>query len=423
MKENKLKNTIGILDRLLLAFGLALTLVSCDMLESDPDVLEPSTTITGDEIIVLANAPSFIDLNATLKTNVPARVAITSKARYGDIIDLGKGVLQYTPLNGNSSARDGFEFTVYSLNNEVIKRDTIDIIVEHDSTKLPCNLYPRPDFVYGIGQDSIKIDVTANDIICGTDVTVSIFRPSNSFPPHHGYAHVYNDDIYYSPKPSFQGTDKIIYKLTSTSDSTHVAYSIVYITKDSACTFRLADDDYVWSESAADSLLLLPVFQNDSLCRPLIHYTVNLKVLPLYGQAMRVPNGFTYKAPASTTAPFEDRFSYELCADGVCKTARVSVTLKKDSLAVCPIYAKPDSMDISTLTTNKAQLAVLANDSICGTLTRFKITRQPLYGSAVIESQRIAYTKDNSLSASDSLEYEICDNGGCSRAGVFMKRN
>src|SRR5687767_14615800 len=93
MKENKLKNTIGILDRLLLAFGLTLTLVSCDMLESDPDVLEPSTTITSDEIIVLANAPSFIDLNATLKTNVPARVAITSKARYGDITDLGKGVL------------------------------------------------------------------------------------------------------------------------------------------------------------------------------------------------------------------------------------------------------------------------------------------------------------------------------------------
>jgi hypothetical protein len=423
MKEIKLKNTSRILDKLLIAFGLTITLLSCDMLESDPDVLEPSTNFTGDEIVVLANAPSFIDLNATLKTNVPARVAVTSEARYGAITDLGKGVLQYIPSNGNSSARDGFEFTVYSLNNEVIKRDTIVIVIEHDSTRLPCNLYPKPDFVYGVGQDSVKIDVTANDIICGSDVNVSIFKPASSFPPHHGYAHVYGKEIYYTPKPSFQGTDKIIYKLTATNDSTRVAYSIVYITRDSACTFRLSNDQFVFNESTADSLLLLPVFQNDSLCRPLNSYTVNLKLPPAHGQATRVPDGFTYQAPPTAVLPFDDYFTYEVCADAVCKIARVDVKLKKDSVVFCPIYAKADSFDISTISTNKAQLPVLQNDSICGELTRFKITKQPLYGSAAVELQKIAYLRNNSLSASDSLEYEICDKGGCSRATVFIKRN
>jgi hypothetical protein len=93
-------------------------------LEPDPDVLEPTTNVNGKEIYVLANSPSIVDLNAKLQTNTPVRIALTSQARRGKISDLGKGLLQYSPSVGNSRARDGFEFTVYTLNNEVIKRDS-----------------------------------------------------------------------------------------------------------------------------------------------------------------------------------------------------------------------------------------------------------------------------------------------------------
>lgn len=409
------------LGKLLYTFALAITLLSCDMLESDPDVLEPSTNFTGDEVIVLANAPSFIDLNTTIKTNVPARIAVTSDARYGEISDLGKGVLQYTPSNGNARARDGFEFTVYNLNNEVIKRDTIVIVIEDDSTNLPCNIYPRPDYIYGVERDSVKIDVTANDFICGGDVFVSIFKPANSFPPHHGDAHVVDNIIHYSPDPSFKGTDKIIYKLTATNDSTRVAYSIVYITGDSACTFRLGNDQFTFSESAADSVVLLPVFQNDSLCRPINRYIVNVKLAPTHGQVIRVQNGFTYRTSSSSIMPFEDYFTYEVCADAVCKIARVDVRFKKDSLATCLIYARPDSFDIASISADPARLPVLQNDSICGNLTQFKITKQPLHGTATVGEQKILYSRNFGIATRDSLEYEICKGADCSRANVIIK--
>jgi hypothetical protein len=68
--------------------SLAMVIFSCDVLESDPDVLEPTTNINGREIYVLANSSSIVDLNAILKINSPVRIALTSQARHGKISDL-----------------------------------------------------------------------------------------------------------------------------------------------------------------------------------------------------------------------------------------------------------------------------------------------------------------------------------------------
>jgi hypothetical protein len=214
-----------------------------------------------------------------------------------------------------------------------------------------------------------------------------------------------------------------MYKITTTGDSSRTAYGIVYIASDSACSFQLTNDQYAFNEYATDSLIVLPVFQNDSLCQPLSQHQTNLKSLPVYGQVSSSTNGFNYKVPASVSFPFADHFTYEVCIDAVCKTARVDVKLKKDSLAVCTIYARPDSIDISALSANVANLQVLLNDSICGNLNSFKITKAPLYGTSVVSNQVITYERTNHLSKFDSLRYEICNDIGCSEAAVIIKRN
>jgi hypothetical protein len=422
MNATKLNEKTKILLKFFGIMTLACSMAGCDTLESDPDVLEPQTELTGDEIYVLANNASFIDLNSKIKTNVPARIAITSETRNGELTDLGKGILQYSPEVGNSAARDGFEFTVYTTSNQIIKRDSVIIIIQNDSTDLPCNIYPIPDYAYGVDDEPVLIDVLANDVICGGDVTVSIFKPANGFPPLKGQAEVVGNKVKYTPGSKFENDDKVIYKLSDATDTSRTAYGIVYIRGDSACNFRLNNDSYVYSEHDADSLLDLPVFANDSLCKPLNAYQVNLKSLPAQGQVTRLANGYRYQAPASITYPFAVHFEYEACLDASCKSARVDIKLKKDSVATCLLLARRDSINIAYNDIPLMHFAVLHNDSICGDLTSFKITKAPLYGTSEVVDRSISYQRDPLQNKDDSLEYEICTATGCSRATVLIKR-
>lgn len=393
---------------------------SCDVLESDPDVIEPKTIITGEEIYVLANSPTIVDLNAKFQSNTPVRIALTSDARHGEISDLGKGLLQYSPSPGNSRGRDGFEFTVYTLDNEVVKRDSVVIIIETDSANLPCNIYPAPDYIYGVDRSPVVIDVLANDIICGGKPTISIFKPVETFPPYFGQAEIVDNKIEYTPNSSFDGADKIVYKISLGNDTARTAYGIVYVTGDSVCSFTLADDSFVTGEQVLDSLITLPVFQNDSLCDILSAYTVIIKSAPVYGQASTAPNAINYKVPSAVSFPFLDSFTYEVCIDATCKTARVDIEVKKDSL--CVARAMADSFDISDYNTSLVYLDVLRNDSTCSGVSDLKIATAPRHGTAGIANKTITYKGSVTAQKNDSLRYEICSAGGCSSAVVYIKR-
>jgi hypothetical protein len=418
--KTKVFRKIGILSTFFWVGAIIVLSFSCDVLESDSDVLEPDVDINGKEIYVLANGTSFIDLQSSVTTNQPARLAVTSDPRHGTLTDLGHGILQYSPTTGSARARDGFEFTVYSGTNEIIKKDSVIIVIENDSTKLPCNIYPVTDYVHAVSSAGITIDVTSNDIICSNAVEVSVYKPENSFPPYYGTAEVKNNKIIYSPGPSFNGSDKIMYKLTA-SNPLRIAYGLVYITSDSSCSFTIADDLYEYSALLEGSTLILKAFENDSLCQALNQYQVTIKSNPVYGTASVIPNGFSYQVLDSVGRKFKDQFTYEVCIDAVCKTARVDIRLKSDS---CTFYATPDSMDLSGNSIELMFLDVLHNDSICGDLKSFKLTTMPLYGDAYVDEayKAIGYRRDPLRNKNDSLKYEICNGGKCSTASVFIKR-
>jgi Bacterial Ig domain len=420
MKATKVLRKIEILSTFFCLGFIIVFLASCDVLESDPDVLEPAVEITGDEVYVLSNGTSFIDLQSRVQSNLEARLAVTSSPSHGTLTDLGKGIIQYAPKAGNRRVKDGFEVTVFSKNNEILKKDTVVIIVENDSTKLPCSIYPVNDYVHNV-TSPVTIDVTANDIICSNDVVVSVYRPENTFPPYYGTASVSGSKIVYTPAASFPGQDKLMYKLTAANHPSVFAYGMVYITNDSSCNLALADDHFTYTTLKESTAIKIPVFGNDTICQSLNLSQVSIKTSPIKGKATIDSDGIYYQAPSPVMENFVDRFTYEVCVDGICKSAQVDVGVIVDK-SNCPIKAVGDSIVIAN-NISVVQLNVLDNDSTCE-LKTFEIVKAPIHGTAAINAdlKSIEYRPDQLTASDDWLDYKICDAEGCSTTTVYVIR-
>jgi hypothetical protein len=295
------------------------------------------------------------------------------------------------------------------------------IVVENDSTKLPCSIYPVNDYVYNV-KSAVTIDVTANDIICSDDVIVSVYRPENTFPPYYGTATVSGDKIVYTPGVSFSGEDKLMYKLTAESDPKLIAYGMVYITGNPWCRLELGDDVFVL-DSLLTSTIKLPVFRNDTICEALNLYQFNIKTNPLLGKASIASDGVVYEVSATAGNTFYDHFTYEVCLDGTCETARVDVKSQVDSVLNCRITAVMDSITVQP-TNSLVYLDVLLNDSICTQLKTFEITKNPQYGTAWVNQNKmqIEYKPDPLATTDDWFDYKICDDEWCSTTTVYVIR-
>lgn len=401
-------------------------LSSCDVMEPDADVLEPRVELQDDEVYVLSNNTAFIDLASRIKTTKPVRLSITSTTKHGELTDIGQGLLQYTPSAGDQKLIDAFTFTAFAENDAIIKVDTVVIVVENDSTHLPCGIFTNNDYVYGVQKRvPVRIRVLANDYICSadsSDLVVSIFRPNDSLPPKHGTAEVNGTDIIYTASNTFTSQDKLIYKIYGAGNEQNASYGIVFLTGGSACRVSPRNDIFTISQDSLKSVVRLPVFQNDSLCESLNQYQVSISKAPSKGSVSVNQFELTYQVyeTASVTPTFADFFFYQVCIDGTCKTARVDLRARKDSTTACTLKAKADIFHISGDPIDARYLDVLANDSTCDGYSIFRVTEQPATGSASIEDNGILYRPHANASQRDSLEYEICNTALCSRAKVLI---
>lgn len=316
-----------------------LCFTACDTVKEDPDVLLPETAINGKEIYLSGNSASIIDINWRVVTNLPVTLSVTQPTTKGKLTELGVGLLRYAPNDRNASTRDAFEFTVYSESHEILRKDTVVIIVEPDSTKLPCGLYPKDDYVSNYkGGSPLTIDVLANDNLCGVDsldLLLNVYYQENTNSgPHHGTAAVVNNKILYTPGPSYTTGDTLIYRVQSRLSRTDVGFGYVYIgasTISPPCTFTLrADTIQINPDTLQADTVLLRVFNNDILCDSLFGYQLSIAKAPLYGQARLGWEGVTYtpdELPAGTSRT--DSLRYQLCRDAVCRQAKVVVKLSR----------------------------------------------------------------------------------------------
>jgi hypothetical protein len=339
MKTTKLTRMIKGMSKIFAMVFFVALFSSCDMLESDPDIQKPTADITDQQIFARSNNSVLIDLNSKVQANQIVTLAVTSSTRHGDLTDLGKGLLQYSPNAGAS--RDAFTFTVYDQNMDIIKLDSVIIIIEDDSTNLPCSIYPANDFVNRNALHfTVSIDVLANDIFCGYDSTelkISIYQPDSiSFVyPYAGTAKVLsNSEIEYTTGSTFSGHDKFIYKVQAKNDPAVFAFGIVYITGSSACDLQLNDDDYAFDLDSAgiDAGVFLPVFYNDVLCDSTTSgsYHYRISTSPQFGVASINSKGIQYNPDSVAIGQFRtDSLRYEVCNDAKCAKASVLISLKK----------------------------------------------------------------------------------------------
>jgi hypothetical protein len=95
-----------------------LLLAGCDTFESD--IAAPAVSVSDEELYVLAEAETLIDLESRISANFPGTLSITGQPTHGTLQTIGEGLLRYSPDKGLSRTRDSFEFTVFASNNNVI---------------------------------------------------------------------------------------------------------------------------------------------------------------------------------------------------------------------------------------------------------------------------------------------------------------
>ena len=394
-----------------------LFVAGCDTFESD--VPSPAVEISGEELYVLANGETVIDLNAWVTANFAGKLAVTEQPKQGRLQPIADGLLRYTPDKGVQRSRDFFEFTVFH-NNSILKKDTVYINVETDSTSLPCNIYPVADYVTAFEGPSISVPVLKNDILCGKSVKISIYEPASNPLPRHGSAEVMGTTVVYTPDGSFGGKDTLIYKVTAAQNPATYAYGFVYIDRDSLCNFLLAEDTYRIDTLKTPATYFLDVFANDVLCDSLSDYSISVVTYPWNGTVTRAGRGFTYTLNKQRNTA-TDEFTYAVSKGGVQQTARVLLWLE-GAAGPCFFQAVSDSLDITALSTSIVNIDALKNDHLCDSLKSFTITQQPRYGSAYIDNSTKRIRYERVVLKSDSLQYEICNGKVCSRASVYIKQ-
>lgn len=401
---------------------------ACDVFQPDADALRPVVSVTGKEIFVTPQGSAFIDLNSLVRSNGRLTLTVTSTPRFGKLNEVGNGLLYYSPETGSATGKDSFTFTSQSENSELIRQDTVVIIIEKDSTRFPCAIYPAPDYVYGVKPgSSYTIPVLANDYVCGydtADLLVDVHHPDNTFPPAKGTAVVKNKNVIYQASPSFSGGDQVIYKILTKGAKKVVGYGLVHLSGRDTCELIVNKDLFTVTREELKEILL-PVFDNDHLCDDVISQYKGIYQHPKFGKALVREHGILYTVdPASIGSFHNDFFYYEVCVDTQCKYALVEIMVEQDSGHHCRPVARDDAFTLTGSSQQVFFLDVMKNDTVCDS-TSLGILQSPYQGVASTSEHNgkmvIRYEKD-ATSNNDSLQYRICGTTTCSDAWVRIKR-
>jgi len=308
-----------------LGMGLIALLSACDVLEQDATPDGSSIKIDGSKFYTLPNNSAYIDLYSLVKTQEKVQLKVVSQPSKGAISEMGKGVLKYSPNTSFTKGSDSFRFSVLTTDNKLLRTDSVVIVVEKDSTKLPCGIYTQSDYVDAPATGSITVNVLKNDILCDSaHIALEIYNPS-AFPLH-GSALVIGNKIKYTPNSSFKGTDQVFYKVKSTLDSSKYNIGIVFLaSKD----FTLRNDTFtIRKDTLGTNTLSLYVFKNDSLpYNGGTNYTSSVISQPHHGTTTIYGTSIVFYQLTSPPAVMTDSLTYQVCKGATCKTAKAYIKI------------------------------------------------------------------------------------------------
>jgi hypothetical protein len=329
----KIPHRISAIAALSLSLGAAILMTACDVFEND---VKPNKPTSGNEVYMLKNTNAYIDVNARVNTNGEISVDISQAPQKGTVTAVASGLLKYSPFESFTEGQDVFKYSVFNASHELLATDSVIIIVEDDTTHLPCGLYAHDDWANADTIELIEIPVLANDVLCGdsADIKLEIFTPSGSPQPHHGTAYVSDGRIWYTPTDNGPFQDSLFYKLSLISSPTVTAYATVFINVTSpsdTCQFTAWDDDYSVNHTISSDTLYLDVLHNDHLCDSALSLTIieppqHGDAIVLFVSDFELGVRYAY-SPPTPPAIINDSLRYEVCTQNGCRTATVKLKI------------------------------------------------------------------------------------------------
>jgi Bacterial Ig domain/HYR domain/Secretion system C-terminal sorting domain len=250
----------------------------------------------------------------------------------------------------------------------------------------------------------ISIAVLNNDNVNGALQSLTIMTN-----PLNGTASVNGNNILYTPRAGFSGTDAFMYKI---SNGNGTSSATVTITVPAQGQPPVAVNDNVSTPQGTP--IAIAVLNNDNVNGALQSLTIMTN--PLNGTASVNGNNIVYTPRAGFSGT--DAFMYKISNGNGTSSATVTITV--------PAQGQPPVAVNDNATTNQntsVTIPVLNNDNVNGALQIFVIMSNPANGTAVVNGSNIVYTPRAGFCGNDAFTYKINNGIGSSIATVNVTVN
>jgi large repetitive protein len=384
--------------------------VTCDSIINNL----PLPIAVNDTARVGVNQSVVIDvlLNDTLNGVLRGPLSITTQPRFGTATRNSNNQIVYTPNAGFCGGRDTLKYEICNANG--CSTATVSINVVCDSitlTRLPIAV---PDYATTRKRTPIRINILRNDTLNGTLDSIRIVAQ-----PRRGMASIGADNVLTYSSDTCGFVDTLVYRICNRNgcDTALVAINVTCDSVTNNLLLPIAVNDT--ARLGVNQSVIIDVLLNDTL-NGVLRGPLSITTPPRFGTAtVNGANQIVYK-PNPGFCGGRDTVKYQICNANGCSTAIVSIFVACDSLtATLPPVAV---FDMATTPKNTPiRIAILANDTLNGTLDSIKIIRSPLLGIASLGSDNVLTYTPDSCGFTDSLIYRICNRNGCDTAIVRIK--
>jgi gliding motility-associated-like protein len=334
---------------------------------------------------------------------------VASQPNIGSVTTNNTILNYFIPITNCLNTWDSIKYIVCD-NATQVRCDTGTIYVK--IIGCTCNLPPNAvvDIINTSCYNNDTIDVLANDTDPNTGNLLTLNSLFNMQPSTAGNISLYNNQIVFAPTVGFSGAVTVNYIVIDNgvpilSDTGLININVV-------CNAQVvAQNDYI-NISCGDNInqIILPM-SNDLIAGQ--NFISGIITNPLIGLLVKSADSITYTA--NYCAAFKDSFQYVICNNTnptICDTAWVYINIDSNCNCNAPI-AIIDVLNINCNT--QTFIDPLANDFDIDIFQSISLTQQiiqqPKYGTAGINVNGITYTPLACFNGSDTILYQVCDNG------------
>jgi len=363
---------------------------------SVPTAVNGAPTLTPDTITTSVNTAVMITVlgNDTDPENDTLTLESTTTPEHGTVKVINNEI-EYTP-NTDYTGVDTFSYTV-SDGNLNLSSTTVTVTISDTNTAPSA----QDDTISTTADNAVTINVTANDTDPEND-SLSVIRIGT---PANGSATITGNNIVYTPKAGFTGTDTFSYTITDSKGHESTANITVTINSNNQAP-KLVNDTQTTIINTATTI---DVTSNDSDADGDTLQVVST-TNPTHGSVSIVSNQVVYTPQTNYVG--NDRFTYTVTdGNGHGVTALVDITVKATNL---PPIAVDDRATTDYQTAVIIPVADNDSDPDGSTTCVTNIASNPSHGSVVIltSGTEITYTPFNGYSGTDSFVYTACDSDG-----------